>query len=254
MKKIGLALGGGGSRGFAHVGAIKALEETGIKPNIFSGTSAGSIVAALLAAQRTPDEIMEIMKDFKMSNASKITLLVDGFATLDKLGTKIDEILEGKAFSDLKHELYICASNLNTGTVEYINSGNVAKAVQASCSIPILFSPVEINGDLYVDGGVLDNVPVQPLIDQCEKIIAIDIMPMKELEKIDGISEILIRMFQMSVGMQLDKKEYCDILIKLGGLSDYNILDTSQNEKIFEIGYNYVKNLNLADINEYTTP
>lgn len=154
----------GGSRGFAHLGAIKALEERGIKPNVFSGTSAGSIVAALLAAQKkTPDEIMEIMKDKKISDASKITLPVHGFATLDKFGMELDEILRGKDFADLKHELYICASNLNTGKAEYINSGNGAKAVQASSSIPILFSPVEINGQLYVDGGLLDNVPGQPL-------------------------------------------------------------------------------------------
>ena len=250
MKKIGLALGGGGSRGFAHLGAIKALKEKGIKPNVFSGTSAGSIVAALLAAQKTPDEIMEIIKDIKISDASKITLPAHGFATLDKFGMELDEILEGKDFADLKHELYICASNLNTGKAEYINSGNVAKAVQASSSIPILFSPVEINGQLYVDGGLLDNVPVQPLIDPCDQIIAIDISPVKELDKVDGLSEIIIRIFQMSVGMQLDKKEDCDILIRLKELSDYNILDTTQNQKIYEIGYHYVKNMKIANIYE----
>ncbi|MFO7612991.1 MAG: patatin-like phospholipase family protein [Clostridia bacterium] len=250
MKKIGLALGGGGSRGFAHIGAIKALEERGIKPNVFSGTSTGSIVAALLAAQKTPDEIMEIMKDIKISGASKMTLKGNGFATLDKFGRELDEILMGKDFADLNHELYICASNLNTGKAEYINSGNVAKAVQASSSIPILFSPVEINGQLYVDGGLLDNVPVQPLIDRCDQIIAIDISPIKEQEKVDGLSDIIIRIFQMSVGMQTDKKEYCDILIRLEELADYNILDTSQNQKIYDMGYNYVKDIKMAYIQE----
>ena len=248
MKNIGLALGGGGSRGFAHLGALKALEEKGINPNIFSGTSAGSIVAALLAAQKTPDEILEIMKDIKLSDASKITTPVNGFASLDNLGKKLDEILEGKNFSDLEHQLFICASNLNTGKVEYINTGNVAKAVQASSSIPILFTPVELNGQQYVDGGLFDNVPVQPLIDLCDQIIAIDIMPIKELEKVDGISELIVRIFQMSVGMQQDKKEHCDVLIKVDELSDYNILDTSQNKKIFEIGYNYVKDMETTNI------
>lgn len=246
MIKTGIALGGGGSRGFAHLGALKALEEKGIKPDVFSGTSAGSIVAALLAAKKTPDEIMEIMKDTKISDASKMTLKGNGFATLDNFGKELDEILMGMNFADLEHELYICASNLNTGKAEYINSGNIAKAVQASSSIPILFSPVEINGQLYVDGGLLDNVPVQPLIDRCDQIIAIDVSPIKELEKVDGLSEIIVRIFQMIAGMQTDKKGCCDILIRLEELADHNILDTSQNQKIYDIGYNYVKQMKIT--------
>ncbi|WP_319370571.1 patatin-like phospholipase family protein [uncultured Ilyobacter sp.] len=246
MKKIGIALGGGGSRGFAHLGAIKALEEKGIRPNVFSGTSAGSIVAALLATEKTPDEIMDIMGSIKITKALNIILPADGFASLDKLGSKLDEILGGSDFSDLKHKLYICASNLNTGKAEYINNGNVAKAVQASSSIPILFAPVEIDGQLYVDGGLLDNVPIMPLIEECEHIIAIDIMPIKTLEKVEGISEIIVRMFQMGIAMQSDKKEHCDLLIKLEELSEFNILDTNHNQEIFKIGYNYVKNMKIS--------
>ncbi|MDR5658390.1 patatin-like phospholipase family protein [Serpentinicella sp. ANB-PHB4] len=248
MKRFGIALGGGGSRGFAHLGVIKALEEKGIKPEIFSGTSAGAIVAALLAAQKTPDDIMEIMKDIKITDAAKIKFPVNGFANLDTLGNQLDKILKGKNFTDLKYPLYICASNINTGKVEYINSGNVAKAVQASSSIPILFSPVEIKGQSYVDGGLLDNVPVKPLMNKCEKIITIDIMPVVKTEKINGILEITKRIFQMNVGKQQEKKENSDLFIKLEALVDYNILDTSQNEKIFEIGYNYTKNLDITKV------
>jgi len=249
MKKIGLALGGGGSRGFAHLGAIKALEEKGIKPNVFSGTSAGSIVAALLAAQKTTEEIMQIMKDLKLTDIAKITLPIHGFTTLDNLKVILDEALEGKRFSHLEYPLFICVSNLNTGNVEYMNTGNIAKAVQASSSIPILFSPVEINGQLYADGGLLDNVPIQPLINFCDKIIAIDIMPIKKTEKMDSISDIINRILQMSVSMQQDKNEHCDLLIKLDELSDYNIFDLTHNQMIFELGYNYVKNMDTSCMN-----
>lgn len=246
MKKLGLALGGGGTRGFAHLGVIKALEEKGIRPDVFSGTSAGAIVGALLAAEKTPDEIMEIMKDIKITDAAKIKFPMNGFATLDNLGSHLNKLLEGKTFSDLEYPLNVSVSNLNTGKVEYINRGNVAKAVQASSSIPLLFSPVSINGQFYIDGGLLDNVPVKPLIDQCDQIIAVDIMPIKELERIEGITEIISQIFHMSVSMQPDKEENCDIVIKLEELSEYHILDTSQNEKIFDIGYNYVKKLDLT--------
>lgn len=246
MNKIGLALGGGGTRGFAHIGAIKALEEKGVKAEIFSGTSAGAIVAGLLADQKTPDEIMDFLKGVKLMDAAKITLPVTGFASLDNLGKKLDEILGHKTFADLKYPLYICVSNLNTGRVEYISSGNVAQAIQASASIPILFTPVTINECQYVDGGVLENVPVTPLIDRCEKLIAIDISPVKENEKVDGFAQVITQILQMTVGMQYDKEKYCDLLIRLNELSNYNILDTSNNEKIYDIGYSHVKGLEIG--------
>jgi NTE family protein len=246
MKKIGIALGGGGSRGFAHLGAIKALREKGIYPDVFSGTSAGSIAAALLAAKKTPDEIFEILKDIKLTDATNVTLPINGFAALDDLREMLDEILKGKNFSDLEHKLFVCVSNLYTGGVEYLTSGNVARAVQASSSIPILFTPVEINGQLYVDGGLIDNVPIEPLIDECDYIIAIDLMPVKIVEKVEGISDIIVRMIQISAAIQADKKEYCDVLIRLEEVADYNILDMNHNRKIFEIGYEIVKNMDIS--------
>lgn len=252
MKKVGVALGGGGTRGFAHLGVLKALREKGIVPEIFSGTSAGAIVAALLAAKINPDTIMETIEDINIADAAKINLNSKGLANLENLKNLVDEILEGKNFSDLEVPLYICVSNLNTGKVEYFNSGNVAMAVQASASIPILFSPVEINEQLYVDGGLLDNVPVKPLINQCERIIAIDIMPTQEMETIDGIADMIIQVLQMNVSMQKEKKEDCDLLINVEGLSEYTILNTNSNEKIFEIGYNYTKNLEIPNIAELT--
>lgn len=244
-KKIGLVLGGGGTRGFAHLGAIKALNEIGIKPNVFSGTSAGAIVAALLAADKSPEEIMDFLKDIRLMDAAKITIPVVGFASLENLCNKLDTVLEGKNFEDLKYPLHVCVSNLNTGRVEYLDSGNVAKAVQASASIPILFTPVKINEFQYVDGGVLDNVPVLPLVDDCDMLIAIDISPVKPDSKITGMPEVITQILQMTVGMQQDKEEFCDILIRLDKLTEYNILDTSNNEKIFQIGYDHVKTMNI---------
>jgi len=248
MKKTGFALGGGGARGFAHLGAVKALGEKGIQPDIFSGTSAGSIVAALLAAGKSPDEVMAIMQDIKLTDAVKIKLPVDGFASLDNLAEKLDDILQGSDFSDLAYPLIVCVANLSTGKVEYVSKGNVAKAVQASSSIPILFSPVEINGQLYVDGGLLDNVPVKPLINQCERIIAIDISPVQGIQKVGSISDIMVQVFQMSIGMQPDREAGCDLLIRMDELADFGILDTSHNQEIYDIGYEHVRKLTVPSI------
>lgn len=137
-------------------------------------------------------------------------------------------------------------SNLNTGKVEYINSGNVAKAVQASSSIPVLFAPVEINGNLYVDGGLMDNVPIKPLLNKCKKIVAVDVASISSIEKVEGLNELMLRIFQMSTSMQEDIGKNCDLLINLDSLSDYWLLDADKKREIFDIGYNYAKSLNVS--------
>ena len=247
-KKIGIALGGGGSRGFAHIGVLKALEEEGIYPDVISGTSAGSIVGSFLADGKTPDEIMEIMREIELTDVAKIGLPKKGFASLDNLRKKLKENLSATQFSELQKPLYLGLSNLLSGEIDYISEGDVTKAVQGSSSIPIIFSPVEINDQIYVDGGMLDNVPVKPLIDQCDIIIAVDIMPIEKIEVIDDVKDVITRVFQMGVSMQSYSRDSCDLIIEIEALAKYNILDTSHNEEIYKLGYEYVKKLDLSKI------
>ncbi len=245
MKQFGIAFGGGGMRGFAHLGVVKALEERGLHFDAFSGTSAGSIVAALMAAEKKPEDIMEMMKDLSISDAARLSLPHQGLANLDNLQEKVDRLLDHADFEDLPHPLFLAAANLNTGRVEYLNSGNVAKAVQASSSIPILFSPVRIHNQLFVDGGLLDNVPVSPLTAICQRIVAVDIQPVEELSEINGLADIAMRTFQMSISMQDSEKEAADLLIRVEGLSQYHILDSGHNEEIFEIGYQHGRQIEI---------
>lgn len=237
-RRLGIALGGGGTRGFAHLGILKRLEEEGISPDIIAGTSAGSIVGSFLASGKNSDEIYSLMKERKLTDFAKLTMPVNGFMSLGHLKEQLEEILPGKTFKDLKLPFYATVSNLLTGKVEYLSEGNVGLAVQASSSIPVVFSPVEIGHQLYVDGGLLDNVPVKPLIGECEKIIAVDIMPIEKISKIKGIQEIAVRTFQMSVGGLTDKhKEACSMFIAIEELAGFNILDSGRTEEIYEIGY-----------------
>lgn len=247
-KKIGIALGGGGSRGFAHIGVLKALEEEGIKPDLISGTSAGAIVGCLVADGKTPEEIMAIMGEIELTDVAKIGLPKKGFASLDNLRKKLKKNLKANKFSELEKPLYVGLSNLLSGKIDYISTGDLTKAVQGSASIPIIFSPVEINGQVYVDGGLLDNVPVKPLIDQCDIIIAVDIMPVEQVEVIEDVRDVITRVFQMSTSMQHYSKDSCDLIIELEAVSEYNILDTRHNEEIYKLGYDYVKNLDLSQI------
>ena len=247
-KKIGIALGGGGTRGYAHLGVLKALEEEGIKPNVFAGTSAGAIVGSLLAAGKTPDETFEIMRKNKLTDFAKIKLPINGFMSLENMGKKLGEMLPGENFSDLKYPFYVAATNIYTGEIEYISEGNVVKAIQASSSIPIIFSPVEIDGQLYVDGGLLDNVPIKPLIDKCDKISAVEIMPLEKVTEVKKMSDVAERIFHISVkSLNEEKLKDCDLCVKVGGLEGYNILDSSHADEVYKIGYEQAKKMDLKE-------
>jgi len=247
-KIVGIALGGGGSRGFAHIGVLKALEEEGIKPDIISGTSAGAIVGCLVADGKFPEEIMTIMGEIELTDVAKIGLPKKGFASLDNLRKKLKRNLKANKFSELEKPLYVGLSNLLTGEINYISTGDLTKAVQGSASIPIIFSPVEINEQVYVDGGLLDNVPVKPLIDQCDIIIAVDIMPVEQVEVIEDVRDVITRVFQMTTSMQHYSRDSCDLIIEIEAVSKYSILDTRHNEEIYKLGYDHVKNLDLSQI------
>lgn len=242
--RYGIALGGGGARGFAHLGALKALEEAGIKPDLLSGVSAGAIVGAFIAGGFTPDEVFQIMKENRLGNFTSIQLPRDGLLNFDKLQHTITRFISAKNIEDLPIPFYIAASNLNDGVIEYFDKGELGKTVQASASIPVLFSPVKINGKKYVDGGIFDNVPIAPLSGKCESIIAINISPMQKADKLNNLIDIAARTFHLSVeSTSIHKKEECDIYIEPPELYNYPILDASKAEQMFRIGYEYTKSM-----------
>jgi NTE family protein len=242
--KIGIALGGGGARGFVHLGVLKALEERGITPDIVSGVSAGAIIGAFITTGMGPSEIMKLIKDTKFIDYAKLTLPITGFFTLNNFEKNIKQHLLAREFSDLKLPLYVAVSNLYSGKVEYLKQGPLIPAIKASCSIPVLFSPVEINNQLYVDGGLLDNLPYKPLIGKCDKIIAINILGYGTTNKVGNLVEVAARTFELSVSInkELTQKQ-CDLLIEPVSLEGYNILKTGDAEELFRIGYDYCRKL-----------
>ena len=177
--KTGLVLSGGGTRGFAHLGVIAALLEKGIKPDVISGTSAGAIAGAFIASGKTPKEIRDLLKKGSFFKYTKLQIPKDGLMKLDGLKELFQKEIKAKKLEDLDIPLYVTVSNLNTGDVEYHNTGTLDEMVLASASIPILFSPVNIDGNRYVDGGLLDNIPIEPIKSDCEQIIVSNISPIK---------------------------------------------------------------------------
>jgi NTE family protein len=239
--RIGIAFSGGGSRGIAHVGALKALHELDIVPQIVTGTSAGSIVGVLYAFGYEPGEIMEIILKTRLLRILRPAFTRAGLLTLEKTYDFFKSILPTDSFESLKIPLYICATNLKNGQATFFSSGSLIRSVMASSAIPVIFSPVEIDGTYYIDGGITNNLPVEPLIGSCDKIIGIHCNPVDLDYRTGNMKELLERTFLIAINENVEKhKDVCDILLEPYELRKFGALDFAKAKDIFKIGYEYV--------------
>ena len=240
MSKIGITLSGGGARGIAHIGALAALEEAGIFPEVISGTSAGSIVGALYAAGISPAEMLEIFKEGSLIKTINFGLPITGLTKLTYLKKQLAKHIQDDNFECLEKKLFIAITNLNKGEEEIISEGPLFDIVVASSSIPLAFKPVEINNQSYVDGGLMRNMPVEPVKEIVDFVIGINVMPHVHVahKKVNSMIEIAMRSFDLVIwnNSQFDLS-LCDIVIEPKELMDYHILAFNKAEDIFEIGY-----------------
>lgn len=240
--KTGLVLSGGGTRGFAHLGVIAALYEKGIKPDVISGVSVGAIVGAFIAADKSPEEILAIFKKGWFFKYTKLHLPIDGLLKLDGLKEVIQKEISVENIEELEIPFFVGISNLNKGIIEYKNSGSLGEIVLASSSIPILFSPVIIDGDSYVDGGLMDNIPIAPIKNDCEQIIVSNISPINPQAKMKNLVQIATRTFYMSVNANIQEvRKHATFFIDHEGINKFDILLRTHADELFELGYNSAK-------------
>ncbi|MDO9622166.1 MAG: patatin-like phospholipase family protein [Moraxellaceae bacterium] len=173
---IALALGGGGAKGFAHIGVVKVLESHGIKAQIVTGTSAGSFVGALYASGLTPFELQAIALNLREAEIRDLTFSREGFLLGQRLQDYVNGIVGNRPMQDFPKRFAAVATEMETGRKVVFNRGNAGQAVRASCSIPNVFVPVTIAGKRYVDGGLVSPIPVETAKDMgADIIIAVDI-------------------------------------------------------------------------------
>jgi NTE family protein len=236
--RIGLVLSGGGARGFAHLGVIQALNETGIFPEIISGTSAGALVGVLYADGYTPQEILHMMNSGSRLDFMRPALPREGLLQIGGIIKILKANLHAKTFEELKIPLYVAATDLNNGKAEYFSKGDLIDPVIASASIPILFQPVVINNICYVDGGVLDNLPLRPIENKCNVLIGSFVNPVGYMEKISGLISIAERTFMLSMSKEIiEKAKRFDLLVTPPDLVNFKILDPEKAEDLFSVGY-----------------
>ena len=242
--KIGIALSGGGIKGLCHVGVLKALEEHGIRPDIISGVSAGSVVGALYADGYSPDEIAALFEDISFRQMTKPRIPSSGFFKMDIFQHFLTKKLKAKTFEELSIPLRIVATNLDNGQSVTFSTGRLVDPIIASCSVPVLFSPKMIDGVNYVDGGVLKNFPVSTIQGDCEKVIGVNASPLVAAEYKLSVLSIASRsyhfMFKANI---LHDIELCDLLIEPVDMGNYDTFDVNKGREIFELGYLTTKQL-----------
>jgi len=240
--KIGLALSGGGARGVAHAGVIKALEEMGIKVNIISGTSAGSIVGSLYAYGYSPDDIFDIIKEVSVFRSVRPAWTWAGLLTMDGLRELLLHAMPENDFNALKMPMHIAATEIQKGEVHYFQKGELVPAIVSSCSVPAVFNPVSYNGGLYVDGGLIDNLPSKVLKDTCDYVIGSHCNPISRDFDARNLRVVIERSLLMAINANTKQsKMFCDLVIEPKKLDKFSSFEIAKAKEIFDIGYDYTR-------------
>ena len=237
--KVGLALGGGAARGFAHVGVIAVLEEAGIKPNVIVGTSAGSLVAALYASGKTSAQLQQTaltMEEVAITDWM-LPIIGRGMFRGEALARYVNELLAGRLMENMAIPLGIVATDLGNGNAVLFQKGDTGAAVRASSAVPAVFVPVKINGREYVDGGLVSPVPVRFARQMgADIVIAVDISNPPEANTADGTLQILLQTFAI-MGKSINQFELkdADILVR-PSLTGLKSADFSARQRAIDSG------------------
>jgi len=238
--KIGMAFSGGGARGVAHIGVLKAFEENNIKLDVVSGTSAGSIVAALYANGYSSEDMMEFVRDTTIFKFFSMRLPTGGLVKTTFLEEKILKMIPHNDFAKLNIPLKIAVTNLTKGIPEIKEKGSIVDAVVPSCSIPIVFPPYHIDNQVYTDGGLMMNLPARVIKKDCNLLIGSNLIPYVDIDnhELTTMKEIGIRCFDLVVNQNTTiDVDSCDLIINHFGLRNMTLFSISKADEIFQIGY-----------------
>jgi len=244
MYSVGFVLSGGGARGFTHLGVIEALDEMGIKPDIISGVSAGSIVGAFIAKNYKPIEILDIIVKNKFIYYFRPVWKGMGFLEMNNMVTFCKKYFPEDNFKDLSVPLIVTATDIINCESIFFSKGELIRPLMASSSIPLVFNPMEINNTLLADGGILNNFPVEPLKGKCKKIIGLHCNKLDNLIRSNSKMAIIERSFHIAVFNTVKSKiKQCDVFIEPADSGHYSMFDISNAQKLFDIGYDFTMNM-----------
>lgn len=236
---LGIALSGGSARGFAYAGIFRFLEEHNVQPSVVAATSAGALFAALYIDGYSPQEFLNLFKGKDFRSFASLQIPRYGLFQTENFRLFLSQNLRHRRLESLPTPLYIAATDLDEGVCRVFDSGPLAKIVQASCSIPVLFNPVEIEGHYYVDGGVFQNLPAQAIRNKCDYLLgvhlALDVRKRPWKKSLIGVAE---RCFDaIFYANSAHDTTLCDTLIEAPELASFTKFNTEDAECMADIGY-----------------
>ncbi|HJD75177.1 MAG TPA: patatin-like phospholipase family protein [Bacteroides reticulotermitis] len=236
--QIGYALSGGFIKGFAHLGVMQALLEHDIKPDIISGVSAGALAGVFYADGNEPHKVLDYFTGHKFQDLTKLVIPKKGLFELSEFIDFLRTNLKAQKLEELQVPLIITATDLDHGRMVHFHRGSIAERVAASCCMPVLFAPVNIEGSHYVDGGLMMNLPVSSIRRICDKVVAVNVSPIMAEDYKMNIVNIALRSFHfMFRANTFPEREKADLLIEPYNLYGYSNTELEKAEEIFEQGY-----------------
>ncbi len=239
--RINLILSGGAGRGIAHLGVLKAVEELGFEVEAISGSSAGAIVAVFYAHGYSPQSMLSIVKRTRWLSLFRPRLPRRGLFSLTRGERYLREFIEVEKIEDLEKKVFICATDILSARSLYFSEGDLVPILLGSCALPGIFEPVRYGEYLLIDGGVMNNLPVEPLEKLSTLKIGVDVNPIERIKNPGGLVNILLRSFFLAVRSNVDKrKEMCDAVI-VPDLVKISPLEVGRADEIFRLGYEKAK-------------
>ncbi|MDD5456371.1 MAG: patatin-like phospholipase family protein [Candidatus Margulisbacteria bacterium] len=238
-KILGLALGGGSLRGLAHVGVLKVIEEYRIKIDYLAGTSIGSIIGALYADGMTVKEIIAVSRRIKWNNFYQFSFQLSGLSNSKAIDNLIKTFIKHDSFSKLKIPFSVTASNITKGKMVVIKSGSLSSAIQMSASFPGIYTPVIQKNEIFCDGGVFCNLPVQLVKKMgAEIIVGVDVIPKSDMDPKKNKTYTMLNIMDRSLDLMLKeqiKELTCDLLMEPVN-QDINSFDLKKKEDLMKMG------------------
>ncbi len=239
-KSLGLVLSGGGVRGMAHIGVIKAMEEFGLNTKVVAGSSVGAIIGALYANGNSVSDMMRFFKETPLFKYNFFALAKPGLINTERYIDIFKAYFPHDSFEALQRELFVVATNLELGQEEFIAKGELIKPLLASAALPPVFSPVTYQGMLYADGGIMNNFPSEPVLGKVDFIIGSNVSIVSKSQKKDLNNSIQLtgRVTGLMIyAINREKIDKCDLVFEPQELEKIGILDRKGLENAYAIGY-----------------
>ncbi|MBX2984069.1 MAG: patatin-like phospholipase family protein [Flavobacteriales bacterium] len=241
MEKRPFVLSGGGIRGAAHIGVLRAFHEAGVIPAAISGTSAGALVGALIADGYSTVEVSTLISaELKRSRLIRRP----SFASR-RIASFLRRTLRHRYFEELPIPLHVSATDLENGGQRIFSHGELLPALMASCAIPLVFPPVKVNGIFHVDGGMSNNLPVEPFLKEKDRVIAVHVNPLPVfVPGKRGVMRTMDRIWHLNFReMVMRSARGCYLFVEPPELSRFNMFELSKMSNIEQIGYAWAAEL-----------